>query len=433
MKKVVVTLFCLLAASAWLNAAPDTELKFTWKPNAKHLSGPVLNEDSFKGKVTCVVFWGRNCPRCQRALPNVEALNKKYAGKLVVVASHIQGEDQGLTDYLASKKYSFSVYQHFRLGSPIRLTGIPYFAVFDSKGYYVAQGKQDEIIALIPDLIASIPPADSLLASLNIKHHKAYESKLMRGKPVKTSLASLERQSTGSDEKAKEAKMIVDHVNKYIDTEVAAIVALAAKEPGLAYTRFMSFWKVIAGLPQLEKLQPLVAELKGYKYLQMIVQCRKDYDKLDLKSSVYKVNITPLVTKLNALTKRADASDAVKAEAKMIVARVNSDIDREVAEIIALAKEEPGHGYTRLMGFGRVINGLPQLEELRPVAVELESDKYLKVIVKCRKDYDRLDVKSSFYKSLKTGLVTKLNALIKRADASDAVKAEARSMLTSLG
>ena len=310
--KGIVALICLFAVSA--TAATDE--KFKWDSNAKHLSGPELKADSFKGKVVFVEFWGINCGPCIRMMPHVDSLNKKYPGKIAVVASHVQGNGKQVTDYLESKNFSFAAYQQFRVGGSVQFSGIPYSAVFDSKGYLVAHGRPNAMMELVPDLIKAMSPPGSLLADLNIQHYQSYEKKLIKGKPLKTSLVSLKKYSSGSDEKATEAKMIVDHVNGYIDTEVAEIVALAAKEPGHAYSRLMSFGKQISGLPQFETLRPVSVELKGYKYLRMIVQCRTDYEKLDVKSQYYKGYKKRLVTKLNGLVARADVSDAVKAEAQ---------------------------------------------------------------------------------------------------------------------
>ena len=115
--------------------------KFAWRNNAQHIYGPTVNAKHFKGKVVFVEFWGINCPPCIAMMPHVEQMNRKYggSGKFAVVASHVQGMNPRVKQYLKSKKFTFPVYQQFMPSGP-NFRGIPHAYVYDHNGKLVGSG-----------------------------------------------------------------------------------------------------------------------------------------------------------------------------------------------------------------------------------------------------------------------------------------------------
>lgn len=65
---------------------------------------------SFRGKVVWIKFWLRDCPRCQKTLPDVQRLHELYAGSGLVVLTvvHSYLPDQ-VRPFLTQKGYTFPV------------------------------------------------------------------------------------------------------------------------------------------------------------------------------------------------------------------------------------------------------------------------------------------------------------------------------------
>ena len=288
---------------------------FAWQKTT-HLSGPQVGADYFKGKVILVEFWGINCPPCIAAMPHLDQINKKYAstGKFAMVASHVQGNSKKVSAYLNKNKFSFPVYQQFRPAGP-SFRGIPHTYVYDHTGKFVANGNPHAMIKLLPKLIEAVPAPGCLIAGLDLKYFKSYEKTLVRGKSIKLPMANLKRFASGSDARATEAKMIYDHVNNYIDEKFNDIEKLSSTKPSLAYKKLAAFSKTIYGMPQAQKFRPVLDKFKEYKYLKIMVQLRETYDKL----ADGRQNKDLLIRKLNALVKREDASELIKAEAQELL------------------------------------------------------------------------------------------------------------------
>ena len=89
------------------------------------------------------------------------------------------------------------------------------------------------------------------------------------------------------------------------------------------YGELAKFSKSVYGLPQAEKLRPILTKLKEYKYLKTMIQFRKDFSKLDNSNPYNDHYKKRLKAKLNALLKRDDASDAIKGEAQNLLGKIS--------------------------------------------------------------------------------------------------------------
>ena len=61
----------------------------------------------YKGSVTLVVLWLPICPHCQKFMPEVERLNRKYAKNGFKVLSITHGKKDYTRSYMAKKKWTF--------------------------------------------------------------------------------------------------------------------------------------------------------------------------------------------------------------------------------------------------------------------------------------------------------------------------------------
>jgi thiol-disulfide isomerase/thioredoxin len=104
------------------------------------ISGDKADEDSLKGKVVALEFWGRNCGPCLAGMPQLAALDKRYKDKgLRLIGIHAQaGNDEEILAPVKKNKVKFSI---ARTGqSPIDFEGIPHMFIFNAKGELVFEG-----------------------------------------------------------------------------------------------------------------------------------------------------------------------------------------------------------------------------------------------------------------------------------------------------
>lgn len=115
-------LLLVLAASAWAGVHAPAPLR----AEGAQLDGLMAPElvfpdglngisrgttlSSFRGKVVWIKFWLRDCPRCQKTLPDAQRLHELYAGSGLVVLTvvHSYLPDQ-VRPFLTQKGYTFPV------------------------------------------------------------------------------------------------------------------------------------------------------------------------------------------------------------------------------------------------------------------------------------------------------------------------------------
>ncbi|HEY4364996.1 MAG TPA: TlpA disulfide reductase family protein [Bryobacteraceae bacterium] len=71
------------------------------KFKAKTLDGQNLSNESVQGKVVLVQFWATWCPYCRSDAPAVDALQREFRDRLVVLAVDVGESKRTVTQYLA--------------------------------------------------------------------------------------------------------------------------------------------------------------------------------------------------------------------------------------------------------------------------------------------------------------------------------------------
>jgi len=72
-------------------------------------SGRSYSLADFRGQPLLIDFWATWCGPCRETMPEVEALHKKYRGRLQVVGINIEGRSPDVLAYLDRGGYSFRV------------------------------------------------------------------------------------------------------------------------------------------------------------------------------------------------------------------------------------------------------------------------------------------------------------------------------------
>ena len=95
---------------------------------------------SLKGKSALIAFWEPWSIPCRKTIPQLNALQKRFADKLVIVgvASDSQEEVEGMTD--ARIEFASALDSKGKLSSAAGVTSIPYVLLLDSQGIVRYQG-----------------------------------------------------------------------------------------------------------------------------------------------------------------------------------------------------------------------------------------------------------------------------------------------------
>lgn len=149
----------LLAVGAKI---PDFKLK-----DAK---GNDVTPATYKGKVLVIDFWGSWCPPCRAAMPGVQKLHEKYAGKPVVVVG-FNSERQKNADpakFMNENGYTYGLVLNAEKVAPkFKVPGWPTFYVFSPEGKVLWGG------------VGADPRAEETMS-----HHIDLALKAMEGKKV---------------------------------------------------------------------------------------------------------------------------------------------------------------------------------------------------------------------------------------------------------
>jgi thiol-disulfide isomerase/thioredoxin len=99
---VILTALPLVAAAADRKPAPDFTLT--------DLNGKVQQLSSYQGKVVVLNFWATWCPECQIEIPSLDAFEKQYGPRGVVVLSvSMDKSESALREFLAGNPVSYVV------------------------------------------------------------------------------------------------------------------------------------------------------------------------------------------------------------------------------------------------------------------------------------------------------------------------------------
>jgi len=122
-------------------ADPISEQSLLGKPGpAIEVEKWLSEKPSLKGKSALITFWAPWSIPCRRTIPQLNALQKKFIDKLVVVGvtSDSKEEVEAMSD--ARLEFASALDSTGRLSSAAGVTSIPYVLLLDAKGIVRYQG-----------------------------------------------------------------------------------------------------------------------------------------------------------------------------------------------------------------------------------------------------------------------------------------------------
>lgn len=154
MKKIILIalLACNCAFAQVKNGEQVPEIEF-----APLLNAPLKNVklSELKGKVVLIDFWATWCSPCVAAMPHLQALQKKFKGKLQVVAVSSETPKRiGLFLKARPANLWFAIDTGETLGTLFPHRTIPHVVLIDAEGKLIANTSADEVSeAVIEKLI----------------------------------------------------------------------------------------------------------------------------------------------------------------------------------------------------------------------------------------------------------------------------------------
>jgi len=142
MKKIILVLAMLFSINS-LNATTIGEIAPTFL--AKTLEGKTVNLEQFKGKkVVWLTFWATWCPYCEREIPILKELHKKYGDKIEILAINIGVNDsiEKAKDYKFEHDLPYDIIYSNEITRQYKIRGTPTQIVIDGQGNIAYRGTQ---------------------------------------------------------------------------------------------------------------------------------------------------------------------------------------------------------------------------------------------------------------------------------------------------
>ena len=140
MKKIILPLLlCLLLPCAAFAAAPVTSSAPSSSVPSLNLAGLMDLLAKNKGKVVMLNFFATWCPPCQVEVPDLVAVNKKYAGKDVLIVSLSVDEDSKVVvPFMKKMNMDYPVYMAGRdITKAFQVSSIPHNVFYAKDGQRV--------------------------------------------------------------------------------------------------------------------------------------------------------------------------------------------------------------------------------------------------------------------------------------------------------
>ncbi len=141
------TIHFLTACALFAGAAVHAEEKKLWAKSFLNQKAPELivekwltPEPKREGKFVLIDFWATWCGPCRKAIPELNALQKKFGDRLVVIG--ISDETAEKVQQLQEPKmeYHVAIDTQARTKNALAVTGIPHLILMDPKGVVKWEG-----------------------------------------------------------------------------------------------------------------------------------------------------------------------------------------------------------------------------------------------------------------------------------------------------
>jgi len=133
---------CLLFQSAG-----HAEEKKLWAKSFLNQKAPELivekwltPEPKREGKFVLIDFWATWCPPCRKAIPELNALHKKFGDRLVVIGISDEKEDTVKALKEPKADYFVAIDTQARTKKTLEVTGIPHVILIDPQGIVKWEG-----------------------------------------------------------------------------------------------------------------------------------------------------------------------------------------------------------------------------------------------------------------------------------------------------
>lgn len=136
MKRLLITAACALALVTAAAAG-----KKLWAKSFLGQKAPefvvekwLTQEPDRKGKYVLIDFWATWCPPCRKAIPELNALHRKFGDKLVVVGVSDETEDKVRALKDPKIEYFSAIDPQKRMSKALEVRGIPHVILVDPEG-----------------------------------------------------------------------------------------------------------------------------------------------------------------------------------------------------------------------------------------------------------------------------------------------------------